>query len=348
MTPLQLLTQIKNGTLAPLYLFTGPEMYRRRVCRKQMVEKFLPEELREEGYVRFDLDEVSVRDVIDDASSFSLFTPKRLLWVSGAEGAIPRGGTINDDDPGVAALAAYAKNPTPDVIVVFDCHRFSFDGDDKTKMERLRKYYAAIPNVVEFTMYSDDEARKLAADLAKRSGLNIPPAVLESLVESLGADATRLANEIEKLALFTGGKRAVTEEDIASLTPDARATTIFALVNALGRRDRAGSLDLLETLVRDGEYLPLALTFLATQFRFALIAKEEGLKTTQQLQAHCARIGVGMWPSRAQQVFTTVNAFSRKQIEQALTGLYRADRDLRDRPADERIVIETLVFSLTR
>ena len=43
--------------------------------------------------------------------------------------------------------------------------------------------------------------------------------------------------------------------------PEARASSIFALVNALGRRDRARALEILDTLTRTGEYLPLALAF---------------------------------------------------------------------------------------
>ena len=62
--------------------------------------------------------------------------------------------------------------------------------------------------------------------------------------------------------------------------PDARATTIFALVNALGRRDRARALEVLDTLTREGEYLPLALAFLSAQFRLALVAREAGLKSS--------------------------------------------------------------------
>ena len=73
--------------------------------------------------------------------------------------------------------------------------------------------------------------------------------------------------------------------------PDARATTIFALVNALGRRDRARALEILDTLTREGEYLPLALAFLSTQFRMALVAREAGLKSPQQIQGHFSRHG---------------------------------------------------------
>jgi len=41
-------------------------------------------------------------------------------------------------------------------------------------------------------------------------------------------------------------------------------------VGALGRNDRGGALDILDTLIRQSEYLPLALSFLGTQFRLAL------------------------------------------------------------------------------
>ena len=109
-------------------------------------------------------------------------------------------------------------------------------------------------------------------------------------MEALGADVARIAVEIEKLALFAGN-RPVGVDDIAALVPDARATTMFALVNALGRRDRARSLEILDTLTRDGEYLPLALAFLSTQFRMALVAREAGLKSAAQIQAHFTQNG---------------------------------------------------------
>lgn len=347
MTPQQLVSQLKSSAPAPLYLFVGTEGYRRRACRKMMLEKVLPEDLREEGYARYDLDETSVRDVMDAAASFSLFATKRLIWVSNAEAALPRGaGAFDEKD--VAAIARYAGDPTPDTVVVFDAQRFSFDNDDKSKMERLRKFYAAIANVVEFTPYTPEEARKLAGDLAGKAGLKMNPALLETLVDALGSDAERIGTEIAKLAAFSGGTRDVTEADVLALAPDARTTTIFALVAALGRGDRTASLNTLHTLIRDGEYLPLALTFLGAQFRFALAAKEEGLKTPQAIQAHFSKTGVPMWPSRAQQIMQTLGAFSKGQLEKAIVKIYHADKAFRDRSPDDRLVMEELVLSLTR
>jgi DNA polymerase-3 subunit delta len=164
-------------------------------------------------------------------------------------------------------------------------------------------------------------------------------------VEALGADIARIAVEIEKLALFAAG-REVTVDDIAALVPDARATNIFALVNALGRRDRTRSLEILDTLVREGEYLPLALAFLSTQFRMALAAREAGLKSAGQVQQHFARMGVQMWGSRAEQVYQTVSKFTRPQLERAIDAIFEADKGLRDARPDDRVVMEQFILRL--
>ena len=129
-------------------------------------------------------------------------------------------------------------------MLLLEAVRFDFDGEEKKKLERIRKFYSVVGEVVELRRHTPDEARLEAQALAKGAGLSISHATLDLLVDALGADVTRIAVEIEKLRLYAGG-RAITGEDIAALVPDARATTIFALVNALGRRDRARSLQLL-------------------------------------------------------------------------------------------------------
>jgi DNA polymerase-3 subunit delta len=166
-------------------------------------------------------------------------------------------------------------------------------------------------------------------------------------VEALGADIARIAVEIEKLSLFAGN-RTVTVEDIGALVPDARATTIFALVNAIARRDRVRALEFLDTLTRDGEYLPLALAFLSTQFRLALAAREAGLKSGSQVQSHFTRMGVPMWSSRADQVYQTAAKFSKAQLERAMKSIFEADRGLRDARPDDRVVMEQFILRMAK
>lgn len=356
MTPDEFLRSLQSRPLAPAYLFLGQEGFGRDRCRRALIERCLPEEDREAGLIRHDLDGTELAAALDDAQSFSLFAANRLIWVGSAESALPRGraAAAPDEegenapvkDGGASVLTAYLKNPTPGTVLVFDCARFDFEGDDKARMQRVQKYYGAVREQVEFTRYSPEMGRRLATQLAKERNLKIAPAALELLAEVLAGDAQRIANEIEKLSLYAG-TRQVTEDDIWKLTPNAKASTIFSLVNAVARRDRTASLESLDVLVREGEYLPLALSFLSTQFRLALAAKEARLTSASQIQNYFTRQGTQVWRSRAEQVAQTASVFSTERLRTAIVRVYETDKALRDTRPDDRTVMEMFVLELT-
>lgn len=358
MTPDQFLRTLDRQAPEPVYLFVGPECYRREACRKRLMEAALQPEEREEGLTRHSLDEVSLSEVMDDARAMSLFAGSRVIWVSSVESALPRGraAAAEDDEEGggakaasVETLEAYCKDPTPGTVVVFDARRWDFEGDDKTKMERLLKFFSPVKAVVEFRNFSPAEAKQLAQTLAGERGLKLGGAEIDLLVEATAGEAFRIAAEIEKLALYAAasGTR-ITAADISALVPDAQETTIFNLVNALARRDRTQSMELLDTLVRAGEYLPLALMFLGGIFRMALAAKEQNLRSSQDVQNHFQRQGVPMWRSRAEQIYTASARFPKEKLEEAIRSVFAADRDLKSTRPDDRLVMEDFVLRLTR
>lgn len=351
MTPAQFLARVKRNEMPPVCLFLGQEGYNRKRCRAAVVAAS-PVEMEQ-----FDASETSLAAIVDDARAMSLFASERLMLVMNAEAAMPRVGrtaaTVDDDEEDSAAAAdskgdaaileAYVKNPTPGVTLIVEATRWDMDGEDKAKVDRVRKFYSAIAEVVEFRRFSPDEARMELDRIARAANVKLDAAAAQALVEALAADVGRIAIEIEKLSLY--GKP-ITAEDLPLLVPDARQSTIFALVNALGRRDRTRSLEALDSLVREGEYLPLALTFLAGQFRMALVAKEANLRGASQVQGHFQKAGVPMWGSKAEQVMVTATKFSREQLERGLKLIFEADRDLRSARPDDRTVIENFVVRL--
>jgi DNA polymerase-3 subunit delta len=358
MTPAEFERTLSRQAPAPVYLFVGPELYRRQRARRLLIDAVLPDPAdREEGLTRHDLDELSLNDVIDDARAMSLFAGRRLIWASPAESVLPRGRAAAGDDAseagpakgaGLEALTSYCADPTPGVVVLFDARRWGFDGEDKTKLERLQKFFAPVRAVVEFRPFSPQEARELARSLAAERKLTLGPAEVDLLVEATGADGARIANEMEKLSLYAAERGKVTVEDISALVADAQETTVFNLVNALARRNRAESMALLDTLVRAGEYLPLALTFLSGIFRLALVARDERLRSAQDVQGFFQRRGTPMWRARAEQIYTASAKFSTEKLEEALSAVFRADRDLKSTRADDRLVLEEFVLRLTR
>jgi DNA polymerase III subunit delta len=348
MTPAQMLSRLRNCPAPAAILLLGPEGYERRRIVDTLAAAYP-----EDSITRHDLTQLSLSEVVDDARSLSLFASERLIRVSNAEAVLPRG-KVEEDAEGesstsssAAPLNDYLKDPTPGVVLVFEAIRFDFEGEDKRRQDRVLKFYSAVRDVVELRRYSSHEARQEGEALARRAGMRIDSETLDLLVEALGADMARIAVEIEKLSLYAGD-RTVEVEDIAALVPDARSSTVFALVNALGRRDGSRALEVLDTLSREGEYLPLALAFLSTQFRMALVAREAGLKSAQQIQSHFTRVGVPVWSSRADQIYQTATKFSKAQLERAMALIYSADKGMRDARPDDRIVMEEFIVQLVR
>jgi DNA polymerase-3 subunit delta len=351
MTPAQLLARIKKGETPPAILLLGPEAYERRRLKAALLATVAAD-----AVTQHDLGEVSLAEVVDDARSLSLFASERVIWVVNSEAAMPKGRAVAAEEEDVESggsgsagdspLPAYLKDPSPGVTLIFEANRYDFEGDDKRKQDRVRKFYAGISDVVELHRFAPHEARREAETLARAASLRVDPAALDLLVEALNADIARIAVEIEKLSLYAG-QRTIELDDIVALVPDARSTTVFALVNALGRRDRTRALEILDTLTREGEYLPLALAFLSTQFRMALVARESGLKSAQQIQSHFQRLGIPMWGSRADQVYQTVSKFAKPQLERAMKLIFEADKGLRDARPDDRIVMEQFVLRIT-
>jgi DNA polymerase III subunit delta len=351
MSPEQFLAKLAKNGSEPAYLFIGPEAFERTRCRRALLDAVLPPAERDNGFTRHDLDRTPLAAALDDARALSLFASRRVIWLAGAEAAVPRGRSASDSEEeaesGQAGLAAYLREPTPDVTLVIDCSRYEFEGEDKPRMERVEAFFAAVPAKVEFRPYAPEAARFLAQKLAKEAGIQLGLAELALLLEATGGDASRISMEIEKLRLFAGTARKITAGDIAALVPDAQSSTIFALVAALGRGDRARALEILDTLSRAGEYMPLALTFLATQFRTALAAREAGVRGASQIQAHFNKMGARMWPERARQIEQTMDAFSKERLQLAVEKVFETDRGLRDARPDDRILMEEMVFALT-
>ena len=124
------------------------------------------------------LDEIPLAAALDDARSLSLFASSRVIWIGGVEGrcregARPRRIRRERKTGETGQLAAYLREPTPGTVVVLECSRYDFEGEDKAKMERVQKYFRGIPAQVEFRPFSPEAARSLAQALAKKAGLQL-------------------------------------------------------------------------------------------------------------------------------------------------------------------------------
>ncbi len=355
MDPAQLLVSLRKGALSAGYAFLGNELWTRDGCRRALAGAVFPDGDPRDGLSEYDLAETPLETVVGDARTLSLFAPARLIVASNAEALLARRAEAAEEAaeessaPAVGLLERYFRDPTPGVVLLFEAVRFDWDDrDEKKKLERLAALLAATPVKVEMRRLDHRAALEGARALARQNSLPIADALLAELAEALGFDMARIANEIAKLAVWAQGGCEITREKMAELVPEARTSGLFELTDALASRDRKRALEILDTLVKMEVYLPLQLSFLGGLFRQALAVKESGARSTVQVTRLFEKLGLPAWAGRVRQALETANRFSQRQLEEALVLLFQTDRDLRRDRIEERILMERLVWALTR
>jgi DNA polymerase III subunit delta len=82
-----------------------------------------------------------------------------------------------------------------------------------------------------------DRAENAARDALRKRQQEISGAALDELINRAGSSARQLENEIEKLCVFTGGRRKIELVDVTTICSRNKTAKAFALGDALGDRD---------------------------------------------------------------------------------------------------------------
>ena len=108
--------------------------------------------------------------------------------------------------------------------------------------------------------------RTLLAD-AGRLGFRLDPEAAVALVERMGPNPVRLANELHRLALWAGEGGEVTIDDLDAMVADTSEAIVWSLADALQNRDPATALAIAEKLIDQGENVTGMVYALASRIR---------------------------------------------------------------------------------
>ena len=100
------------------------------------------------------------------------------------------------------------------------------------------------------------------------------PDAAAELAQYVGNDTRLAAMEIEKLALYVGGKRPVEVEDVMALSTSTSSATIWKLVDAIGKKDTRQALSLYHQLLETHDVNYEIYPMIVRQFRQLLMARE--------------------------------------------------------------------------
>jgi DNA polymerase-3 subunit delta len=223
----------------------------------------------------------------------------------------------------------YLAKPNPSTVIVAIA----------SKIDKRLKLFAALSK--KGYIHPLDAPRQLAPwvrDEAKVKGVKIDAQAVSRLVDTVGADLSRLSLALEQLGLYAGN-RAVTPDDVDELIADTRERSVFELTDAIGAADRPRALAAVASLVDQRESAVGVVVMLARHIR--------QLTLVHTMRAH--NVPRGEWASRigvppfvVDKLMAQARSYSPGALATATQRLAVADRALK---GDITLTAQTAQFT---
>jgi DNA polymerase-3 subunit delta len=209
----------------------------------------------------FNMEEVPLKEIIDEAATFSLFNNNRLLIVENSYIFT----AINKKKQDTTSLENYLKNPNKNNILIFTVITDKLDS--RKKIVTLFKENG---NVKEFS--SNFNLENIVLDMIKP--YNISSINLKLLIDRVGKNLNILNQEINKLKTYKDNDFNITKEDIIEVTTETIDTDIFHLVDNIVLKNKEKALKSYYEMIKIGEEPIKIIVILANQFRLIYQVKQ--------------------------------------------------------------------------
>ena len=349
------IAEVRENKLRPGYVLVGDEIFLYERCRRAVLEALVPPDLRDFCLSELDLAESNIFEALDRARTSSLMAPFQVFFIRGLKSLYTRGAKKDE----FAAIEEYFRSPNPQSLVIFVADHIRIPSDprrmdmeDKNRYERIRETLGDWCGIVELARVDETDALRWIAAESERQQVRFDADAARELADALGADMMLIASEWNKLVLFAGEKRHVTLGDVETMVLAAKQRSLYELTDAISARETARALRLLHGLLNasdGGEDSAIGhLYMLARTFRQMLVILEKNVRDSRAIWQALWQ-GFRMPPFAADDLIRQARRYkSSRDITRALRLVARADLELRSQPPDKRLVLERLVFDLTR
>jgi DNA polymerase-3 subunit delta len=218
----QIITDIQNKKIAPVYFLMGEEPYYIDGISSFIEETVLLEE--EKGFNQMVLygRDVTIDEIIGNAKRYPMMAERQVLIVKEAQ----------ELSKTIENLVDYVENPQPSTVLVI-CYKYK-------KLDARKKLAKAIQKngvLFESKKLYDNKVPDWIRRVLAGKGYTISPKAAQMLTEFLGNDLAKINNELQKLQLILKPGAQITPQLIEENIGISKDFNNFELQNAIGAKD---------------------------------------------------------------------------------------------------------------
>ncbi|TVR70254.1 MAG: DNA polymerase III subunit delta [Marinilabiliales bacterium] len=246
MTPNEILVEIRNRKFRPVYLLSGEEPYYIDLVSDYIIENVLTGEEKAFNQSIFYGKDTDVADLVNTALRFPMMASHQLIVLREAH-------LMKDLDK----LANYAEKPLKSTILVINYKYGSYD-----KRKKLSKVIESSGGaLMESPRLYENKVPAWINTWLKKRKCSITPDASMLLVEYLGTDLGKIANELEKLIItLPETNRSITTGTIERNIGISKDYNNFELQKALAQKNALKANRIINYFAQNQKANPFTLT----------------------------------------------------------------------------------------
>lgn len=312
---------LSSGEPAPVLIFTGDQPYLAEQAVSDL-KRILLGPSGDVNYTIFYGENASGKEIADNASTYPMFSKKKLIVVKNADKLSAKE---------LTALETYTASPSRSTCLVLI---FS-----EVKKPKLGGKNA---DLFDFSL-GKGNALSAVREEAGRLGYEITNAGAETLLGLVGEDLQEVHNEMIKISIYKGDKKTIGPSDVEALTKKTKFADIYQLINAVSKRDKRTAHRVLADLETAGEEPLSILGLLSWRFRLIWKAKELlDMRTSQVEMIKALKISPGQYYYLSEDL----KKFTYNDIARIMRALADCDKKLKLSYVPKSFVLTKLVLEL--
>jgi DNA polymerase-3 subunit delta len=321
--------ELKTRKYHPVYFFAGDEACLIDDGLDLLIAALVTPENRDFNFDVLYGSEVPASRVIEIATSFPMLSDHRTVIVRDLQ-------KMSNAD--LTALAAYAGRPNRTTHLILAMQEKDLRKKALDKLKNASCFVDCAP------LY-DSQVPAWIRQEVKKHGCTITEEAAQWMANEVGNNLLYLRSEIEKLRLFLGDRKEITDDDVAAVTGSRREFTIYALQNAIGEKNISGALRILDRLLQQKMNAGGIVYGLSRHFGNMYVAHGFG-RGREDMAQLAARTKINQF--FIPQLVRAARAYSIAEIAHALEVLRLCDYSLKTQSLSELLTLRLAIITIVR
>ena len=280
-----------------------------------------------ENIIKYNLEETTLIDIIEDALYIDLFNNDKMIIVYNSY-------FLNDLSMDTTILEDYFNHKNEKTLLFFI--------SDKEKLDERKKIVKLFKNenkIKQFNKLEEKTLEEKIKEKLKSQNFEIDFLALKELINRCKNNYQDILNEINKLILYKDNEKNITIEDVKKVVSKPLEDNIFKLLGAITENNKKQIFDIYEDILNTGEDPIKILVMVANEFRLIYEVKIMNNLNEQEL-SNIMKIH----PYRIKKAKEKTYSYTKEKLEIILNKLSDLDYNIKSGNVDKYAGLELFLI----